>query len=164
VPVRRGALGYIDAMPAGTASRDSWKNQPLPEARAPIPYARAFDRDESARAKRGLVPQQREDKWFIYHEDSWLFFHRSWTGICVYAVRLRADGEGSAVEGAWVNRDPEQYRATDDAHDVALLSFLVEALLLGRAVPFPVRESFDKQKAPLLKLHTVGSARSNDEE
>ncbi len=151
-------------MPADTASRDSWKNQPLPEARARLAYAHAFDWDESARVKRGLVPQQAEDKWSIFHEDGWLFFHRSWTGICVYAVRVRAEGDGSAVEEAWVNRDPEQYRATDDAHDVALLSFLVEALLLGWAVPFPVRQSFDPRKVPLLKHHTVGSARSNDEE
>ena len=29
-----------------------------------------------------------EDKWFIYWENDTLFFHRSWTGVCVYIVRF----------------------------------------------------------------------------
>lgn len=145
------------------ATRDDWKNEPMPEARARIPYSRAFDRDEHARVTRGLVPQAMEDKWFVYCDEDWLSFHRSWTGICIYRVKLRAQGEGSAVEEAWVNRAPEQYRETDDAHDVALLSFLVDALLLGKLVPFPVRPTVDPSKAPLLMHHVVGNARSNDE-
>jgi len=32
----------------------------------------------------GLVPEEIEDKWFIYWEDDTLFFHRSWTGNCIY--------------------------------------------------------------------------------
>jgi hypothetical protein len=149
---------------APIASRASWKNLPLPDARTRIPYARSFDGDEHARVTRGLVPREMEDKWFIFHEAPWLFFHRSWTGIGIYAVRLRAEGQGSAVEEAWVNRDPEQYRATDDAHDAAILSFLVEALLLGRDVPFPVRAEVPPGKASLLKHHMVGHGRRNDED
>jgi hypothetical protein len=151
-------------MTATLASRASWKNVPLPDARARIPYARSFDRAEQARVARGLVPQEMEDKWFVFLEEPWLFFHRSWTGICIYAVRLRPEGEGSTVEEALANRDPEQYRATDDAYDAAVLSFLVEALLLGRDVPFPLRASVDPGKASLLKHHMVGHGRRSDEE
>src|SRR5258708_26745285 len=151
-------------MPAGTASRASWKTQRLPEVRARIAYRRAFDREDHARVTRGLVPKQMEDKWFVYHEAPWLFFHRSRTGICVYALQLRAEGEGSAVEEAWVNRAPEEYRATDDAHDVAILSFLVEALLLGHRVQFPIRPHVDPEKATAVRHHAVGSGRSNEEE
>ena len=146
------------------ATRDAWKTTPMPETRARIAYARGFDREQHARITLGLVPRVMEDKWFVFHDDSWLFFHRSWTGLCVYAFRLRAEGEGSVVEEAWVNRAPEQYRETDDAHDVALLSFLVDALLLGLCVPFPVRANVDPSKASLLMHHVVGHARSNDEE
>ena len=78
-------------------------------------------------------------------------------------MRLREDSDGSTVEEAWVNRAPEQYREKDDAHDAALLSFLLERLLLGRNVPFPVRSGVDPAKAPLLVHHVVGHARANDE-
>ena len=136
----------------------------MPEARARLGYARSFDRDRHARVVRGLVPREMEDKWFVFYDEPWLFFHRSWTGLCVYQVRLRAEGEGSVVEEAWVNRAPEEYRETDDAHDVAILSFLVDALLLGLVVPFPVRASVDPKKASLVMHHVVGNARSNDDE
>ncbi len=150
-------------MADGNATRASWKNQRLPDARAPIPYARVFDGNEHARVTKGLVPDQMEDKWFVFYEAPWLFLHRSWTGLCIYAVRLRAEGAGSVVEEAWVNRDPEQYRETDDAHDLALLSFLVDRLLLGRVATFPVRRELDATKADLVFHHVVGHGRSNDE-
>ncbi len=151
-------------MPGEIATAASWKNEPLPEARTRIAYARGFDSDEHARVTRGLVPRETEDKWFVYHQAPWLYFHRGWTGICIYAVRLRPECEGSAVEEAWVNRAPEQYRETDDAHDAAILSFLVERLLLGRSVPFPVRAHVDPAKASLLLDRVVGRARSSTEE
>ncbi len=144
------------------ATRDSWKTMPMPEARAQLPYKRVFDRAEHERLTRGIVPEQMEDKWFVFYEAPWLWFHRSWTGVAIYAVKLHAMDAGSEVEDAWVNRDPEQYRETDDAHDCAILSFLVERILLGRDVRFPIREGVDPAKAPLLLHHVVGYARSND--
>jgi hypothetical protein len=147
------------------AERASWKTQPMPDARARLAYTRAFDAAEHARLTRGIVPVQMEDKWFVFYEAPWLWFHRSWTGVAIYAVRLRVEEPGSAVEEAWVNRAPDQYRETDDSHDAAMLSFLIERILLGRRdVPFPVRATVDPTKAPLLLQHVVGAARSNDEE
>jgi hypothetical protein len=145
------------------ATRESWKAKPLPDARAALPYARMFDRAERDRLRRGLVPEQMEDKWFIFLEGAWLYFHRSWTGTCIYAVKLREEGEGSAVEEAWANRAPEEYRETDDAHDTKLLAFLVDRLLLGLPAEFPLREHVDPAKASLIIHSVVGSARSNDD-
>ena len=146
------------------ATRESWDTKPMPETRARISYERSFDAAEHARVARGLVPVEMEDKWFVFYEAPWLWLHRSWTGIAIYGVRLRAEGEGSVVEEAIVNRDPAQYRETDDAHDAAVLSFLVEALLLGRAVPFPLRAGTPAEKADLLRHHVVGNARPSPEE
>jgi hypothetical protein len=151
-------------MPAEHATRASWKNQPLPDARAPLAYTRTFDAQEHARVTKGLVPEEMEDKWFIFYEAPWLFLHRSWTGTCIYAVRLRAERAGSVVEEALVNRAPEQYRETDDSHDLALLAFLVERLLLGRVAKFPVRRDLDATKAQALFHHVAGHGRSNEEE
>jgi len=136
----------------------------MPEARARLAYTRTFDPAEHARVTRGIVPEQMEDKWFIFYEAPWLWFHRSWTGVAIYAVQLRVEGTASAVDEAWANRAPDQYRENDDAHDAAILSYLVERILLGRDVVFPIRASVDPAKAPLLVQHVVGHARSNDEE
>jgi hypothetical protein len=138
----------------------------MPEARERIPYERRFDASEHRRLLLGLVPEQMEDKWFVFHEDGWLYLHRSWTGRCIYAVRLRPEGDGSAVEETWVNRAPEQYARTDVGYDVQLLAFLVDRLLLGRKdASFPMPETVEGgDKQSLYRHHVVGHARSNDEE
>ena len=125
------------------ATRGDWKIEPMPDARAAIAYTRGFDSTEHTRLIRGIVPEEMEDKWFVFYEASWLWFHRSWTGFGISA---------------------EQYRETDDAYDSEVLSFLVERLLLGRGVRFPVRPSVEPDKVPLLVHHVVDHARSNDEE
>ena len=70
-----------------------------------------------------------DDRWLCFMEDDWLYIHRSWSDICVYQVRLR-DNE---VAEAWVNRDPQQYRETNDATDSRLLSSLLARLAHGEA-------------------------------
>jgi hypothetical protein len=149
--------------PSKTATRASWKTKPAPSERAALPYARTFSRAEYDRLQRGLVPDQMEDKWFIFFEDSWLFFHRSWTGTCIYAVKLREEGDGFAAAEAWVNRVPEEYRETDDAYDAKVLAFLVDRLLLGLSVSFPLREHVDPAKASAVIHNVVGHGRANDE-
>jgi hypothetical protein len=135
----------------------------MPEARAQVPYTRTFDAAEYVRLQRGLIPEQMEDKWFILFEEPWLFLHRSWTGLCIYAVMLRTEGDGTVVEKAWVNRAPGEYRETDAADDAKMLAFLVDRLLLGLPAEFPMREGVDPEKASLLVHHVVGYGRSNDE-
>ncbi len=122
--------------------KSSRRTQPLPEGRARISYRRRFDAGEYQRLALGLRPMAMEDKWFIYLDDDSLYFHRSWTGVCIYTVRLRAAGRAWEVVEAWVNRASDQYRGVDDAYDAGVLSFLVERLLLGRKIAFPNKPSF----------------------
>jgi hypothetical protein len=157
-------------MEVNRATRTWWKYiplRPLPAARARLKLTRSFSPEEHRRLALGLVPKGMEDKWLIFLEDGWLYFHRSWTGKCVYTVRLRAEGaegEGSAIEEAWVNRDPEEYKRTDDAYDARLLGFLMDRLLLDRDVPFPLPAEAPEEDASLaLGQNIARHARANDE-
>ena len=96
---------------------------------------------EFERIKAGLIPLEMEDKWFVFFETPWLYLHRSWTGFCVYGVRLEALPEGAEVVESWVSRNAEQYRGTDIHHEERILTFLIDALLLGKMVAFPVPTS-----------------------
>lgn len=111
----------------------------------------------------GVIPQQMEDKWFIFWEDDALHFHRSWTGICLYILRFQQDGDlWSSIE-CTVNRDPEQYGGTDDQHDLLMLSYLIDTLLLGRYAPFPSTQP-NAELAALDEWHIVGRAMLEDRE
>jgi hypothetical protein len=105
----------------------------------------------------GLVPEEMEDKWFIYWQDDALFFHRSWTGFCVYIVRFSPEGDGHRMVQADLNRDPEQYGGTSDEHDARMISYLIDLLLLRQEAAFPTDEA-DPQKHALMAWSQVGRA------
>lgn len=135
----------------------------MPRRRARLVFERALTSDEHARAARGFIPQEMEDKWFIFLDGEWLSFHHSWTGICTYRVRLETRGDGYAVTETWVNREPRQYQASDDAFETALLGFLIDRLLLGRESPFPYLPHVAPEAQPAARWSLVGEARASDE-
>ena len=121
------------------ATRQSWPNvQPLPEQHACLPFQREFTPEEYELIRYGLIPEAMEDKWFIFLEGDVLYFHRSWTGYCIYQLRLRKDGPNYTVAEALANRDARQYSGADDGYDEKLLTFLIDNLLLGNRSMFPV--------------------------
>ncbi len=141
------------------ATRESWKLEEMPDARAQFHFARSFSSQEYERISLGLIPEQMEDKWFIFLEDNWLSLHRSWTGICIYRLRLESSWEGYRVAETWVNWSSKRYKT---AYDSALLAFLTDRLLLGKDVPFP-NPFFDVQAPAAYRHHMVGYARANNE-
>jgi len=119
------------------AIRNSWEVKSMPGKRAALHLERVFSSEECQLISFGYIPQAMEDHWFIYLEDGWLYLHRSWTGFCIYQVRLEAIGESHKIAEAWVNRDREQYVNKRDSYDRTLLSYLIDRVLLGRETAFP---------------------------
>ena len=74
-----------------------------------------------------------DDRWFACVHDGWLLFYRSWTGYCIYGLRLDAVPDGVKVSKSWVSRDPEQYGDSDIEDDRRLVRQLINDLLLDRA-------------------------------
>ena len=122
------------------ATRNSWMRKPLPEIYVPLHFDRAFIVDEYEQLSYGFIPDCMDDHWFIYldPEENVIYFHRSWTGFCIYKVRFERSGTAYRVAEAFVNRDPDQYSGTDDDYDAALICFLIDKLLLGKETPFPL--------------------------
>jgi hypothetical protein len=110
----------------------------MPELRSRLEFEMTFSPEEYERLSLGHIPRDMDDKWFIFLEAGWLNLHRSWTGTCVYQCRVEADGANYKVAETWANRDPAQYKETNDRYDCALLAFLINNLLLGKHMPFPV--------------------------
>ncbi len=140
-----------------SAKSSDWKTKELPLKRTTITLNRAFSPQEMKRIRRGLVPEEMEDKWFIYWKDDTLFFHRSWTGFGVYVVRFATEGDSCRVLEADVNRDAEQYTETSDERDAEMISYLVDVLLLHQEANFP-RSEPSSEKRSLKNWSQVGRA------
>ena len=81
--------------------------------------------------KNGVIPEEMEDKWFIYYESSEnkLYLHRSWTGFCIYIIRFEEREDKFVATTAEVNRDPSQYSCTDDHQDKITVCIVMDSLL-----------------------------------
>lgn len=106
------------------------EHEPLPAKHTTIALDRTFSPREMERIRAGHIPEFMEDKWFIYWQDDTLFFHRSWTGYCIYVVHFAVEGEAGRMVRADVSRDYEQYQMVDDEEDAQLIPRLIDALLL----------------------------------
>jgi O-acetyl-ADP-ribose deacetylase (regulator of RNase III) len=117
---------------ARPATQKDWKTLPVPEQRARLDLEFTLTPAWHERLRLGLIPEQMEDKWFIYMEGDWVYFHRSWTGICVFWLRLSPLPEGGyQVAECWVNRDPQQYRTAPDWDDRGTVKMLLSWFRAG---------------------------------
>jgi hypothetical protein len=133
------------------ATPDDWKHLAFGEVR-PIPYRADFSASEFEQLKQGLVPERMEDKWFIYFDDPFLCFHRSWTGDAVYRLKLQAAEDGCRALDAECGIDGLE--EIDAAYDAELLDFLISNLLLGQAKPFPIPAGLN-EKIPGVYQHAI---------
>jgi len=112
-----------------TATRESWKNQPISEPKQ-ISISLELAKKQFSKIKKGLIPEAMEDKWFIFYEDQWLYFHRSWTGFGIFKAKIIRQGEGYIINEFWAERNRDIYQNNDDNEDRETFVFLIARGLL----------------------------------
>ena len=115
------------------AKKVSWGNHPIDQP-IKIDIDLHFSDKEYLKLIKGLIPQQMEDKWFIYYENEWLYFHRSWTGYGMYKAKLNKEVEGYSIKEFWTERNKEKNKNEDNNSDIETFTFLIARGLLGLEV------------------------------
>ena len=95
------------------ATKTSWQNHPIDNPKR-IDIDLQFTDDQFSKLFRGLIPRQMEDKWFIYFENDWLFFHRSWTGFENYKAKLNKGKVGYSRKEFRPERNQDKDKNEDD--------------------------------------------------
>jgi hypothetical protein len=114
------------------ATRNDWKISEPPSGFTKLQYRDQFTQAEYETIQRGVVPEEMEDKWFIFYEDPILYLHLSWTGSLVYRVTLERDDIGAHVIDAELSAkyEPEPMREE-------VLPWVIRHVLLRQNVKFP---------------------------
>lgn len=111
------------------ATHNSWRCLPMPATKVSMQVSQTFTAEEYQRMQMGVIPHDMDDRWFIYFEDGWFFFHRSWTGFCIYQMRLEPDNAGWHIAEAWANADPDQFKSPENT---SLFLGTINLVLLGK--------------------------------
>ena len=112
------------------ATKDTRSNYPIDKPKK-IHIDLQFTIDQFKKLSKGLIPQQMEDRWFIYFEDQWLYFHRSWTGFGIYKARLIKENEKFIINEFWKEGNLDKYGNNNDEKDIENFTFLIAEGLLG---------------------------------
>lgn len=141
------------------ATRDSWRNKPLPELQAELALDGTISAEHHILFTNGYIPKSANDKWFIFYEDGWLRFHRAVSGSCIFKLEIVAQEDHFVTPRVLVNRDDRQYRSVDDNYDVEVMAWLIERYLLGRSPAFPQPGRSNKHHHEVNELHITGEVR-----
>ncbi len=98
---------------------------PLPKKNTLIPYQRTFSQTAYELLSFGFMPKSMDDRWLIYMDNKTIFFHRSWTGHCIYKVILEKKGEEFIVKEARANRNPKEFTGKDEQRDIKTINALI---------------------------------------
>ena len=99
------------------ANAKSWKLKPF-GAGVPLAYRTTLNAQQFELAQLGLIPNEMKDKWFVHYEEPYLYFHRSWTGLPIYRLKLEKRGNSAEVVEALLDAE----RAEQPGIDVTVLS------------------------------------------
>lgn len=109
------------------ATKSSWKIKALPRQRARLDLALSLTASQFETMKQGVIPQEMEDRWFIFFEDGWLNLHRSWTGFCIFRIKIeRVKGNFLTTE-AWVNRNKKQFEC-EPSEEAGMVKTIIKDL------------------------------------
>jgi hypothetical protein len=115
-----------------------------PDLHKDLQFQARYSGAEFDRIRQGFIPRYMEDKWRIVYYEPWLYFTRSWTGLCIYGLRFDAiDRNCITVVESWVNCDPSEYKAIgrDFAYsperEGLVVKWLIDTFLFSKSEPFP---------------------------
>jgi uncharacterized protein (DUF1810 family) len=124
-------LGMPNLRAPEIATRDSWQITPIINPQ-PIQLNLRFSDRHFFELKKGFIPRDMDDRWFIYYENEWLYFHRSWTGLGFYKVKLNKTDEGYSIDELWTERNNIEITHEKDLYDIETFSALIDMLFRMR--------------------------------
>lgn len=120
-----------------TATANDWKIQPMTddaseksciELHIPIPKG-AMDI-----LRLGHIPEAQEDHWFMYCDDEYIRYYRSWTGICAFEAHYRKVTEALyRIDRLIMAHSLAEFGVNGDEAGVMLFRYLITAETEGDA-------------------------------
>ena len=145
-------------MPKKALKSDWDRYEPMPEEHVVLSFQHEYSPGDYEKIQYGVIPEQMEDKWFIYFEENKLHCHRSWTGNCLYIAEFEVSERSSKITKLTVNRDREQYTERDNNWDCHFVVYLINLLLLHKPTPYPEKDDIDPETSAVQQWSQVGRA------
>jgi ADP-ribosylglycohydrolase len=119
------------------ATADTWQIKPMPDTDVTtLPTSILVEGDDFAILQKGHIPDAMEDHWFMYCDDEYIRYYRSWTGICAFEAHYFHASNSSQVYIDQVTINPQglmEFGVNGDIPALALFRYLLIAEVGGNA-------------------------------
>ena len=86
------------------ATRDSWEGlTEMPGNCVKVSLRAELDAASMDLLRRGHIPEEMEDHWFMYCDEEKIRYFRSWSGIIIFEASYRSSGSGYVITDLLVN-------------------------------------------------------------
>ena len=112
-----------------TTSAD-WDIEPMPESKeetSTIKLAIPIPEEAMAILRKGHIPEAQEDHWFMYCDDEYIRYYRSWTGMCAFVAHYHKEGEVYFIDELTMNHALAEFGVNGDEAGVWLFRYLITA-------------------------------------
>jgi hypothetical protein len=108
---------------------EDWAITGMPDTYAEAYVDRHLSEIEYHALIQGFSPRDMDDRWLMYLKDDWLYLHRSWTGFCIFKVKLQSIGNEFRLTNLQINRNYTQYKSTNIEADKNELNSVLNTLI-----------------------------------
>lgn len=89
--------------------------------------------EQVAKLRMGHIPAAQEDHWFMYMDDQYIRYYRSWTGMCAFEAHYVCKDDSCTIDILRINRQLAEFGVNGDQAGLALFQYLIVAETGGNA-------------------------------
>lgn len=86
-----------------------------------------IDKEDLEILRKGHIPEDQEDHWFMFTDDEYIRYFRSWTGMCAFEAHYRKDGEDYLIDHLRINKNLAEFGVNGDDAGAWLFRYLIIA-------------------------------------
>ena len=114
------------------ATKESWNIQPMPTDNiSEIDINFSMKDSDMAILRQGHIPEAQEDHWFMYCDDKYIRYYRSWTGQCAFEAHYVYANGNYTIDRLVVNRVLSEFGVNGDIPAKTLFLYLLYSEITG---------------------------------
>ncbi len=113
-----------------TATAKDWNIEPMPNdvnETTEMPFDFRIPSEAMDIIRKGHIPEAMEDHWFMYCDDEYIRYYRSWTGMCAFEAHYKQDISDFVIDHLKMNHALAEFGVNGDEAGTALFVYLVVA-------------------------------------
>ncbi len=118
------------------ATAHSWKIEPMPTNNNASDYVISLplSKEEFSILRKGHIPEVQEDHWFMYTDDAFIRYFRSWTGMCAFEAHYSKEGENYHIDHLRMNKNLCDFGVNGNEAGASLFRYLITTEIGGDAM------------------------------